>query len=645
LISYRTEGAKYKAAKSWGLRIVSPEWLHHSLERGMILDEKLYDPALPEEERGKDAWDRTKPKRTSLGKRLRDDSITSLEGGKRKLRRTASTKLSTQNDGLWGDIVGGSSVAQVSRSGIWEEDDANALPKNANAKQNIPDDNTKSGSLQSTVENPPHKQGMFNDCRFHLSDFLPAQRQILHEHFVFNGGEISASIEDLIRQSDTSPQLRLFRVVPHDLPVSKLLPLPDLQPPVQTITFWWLERCLHRKEFVEPTDSVIGRPFPVFPINGFSDMTISTSAFSGIDLLHVTKAVKLIGAKYSEDMTPQSSVLVTKSSTAVRKDKFDHAQEWKVPIVTADWLWDSIAKGTRLSFAKYQVRSQKRLDSLPKGKEAAQSKALPQLERSKSELAKPASISSSTISRYSKRPPRNARLDDTAFDSDEPTIKDEDDTQSNGSLADTTGSAPLEQLCKSGPLSERNINSPTRNVSTIPAPSDHSQSKPQEDITNAISDLLAKTKTAAANPAQIDPSEGRKRGPGRILGRVTSNMSTGSGRSRATSVDSTATHGHPVQYPPYDPRNSGSEHTANEQIDLLLHGNGHLNQNVDSQPPSTQLQYEDPDSTEAREMVMARMMGQKVQPKKAGLKEKVVTVGDFRDKPRTTRRTGRGPLR
>jgi DNA replication regulator DPB11 len=64
-----------------------------------------------------------------------------------------------------------------------------------------------------------------------------------------------------------------------------------------------------------------------------------------------------------------------------------------------------------------------------------------------------------------------------------------------------------------------------------------------------------------------------------------------------------------------------------------------MEKDVDSQPPSTQLQYEDPDSTEAREMVMARMMG-KVPPK-TGLKEKAVTIGDFMDKSRTTRRNGR----
>jgi DNA replication regulator DPB11 len=611
----------------------------------MILDEKLYDPALPEGERGKGAWDRTKPKRTSLGKRSRDDSTTSLEGGKRKLRRTASTKLSTQNDGLWGDIVGGGAVAQVSRSGIWEADDTDPLLGKERAKQKPPVDNTKSGSLQSTIENPPRKRGMFDACRFYLSDFLPAQRQILHEHFVFNDGEISSSIDELIHHAEECPGIRLFRIVPHNLPFSKHAPLPESQPPIQTITVWWLERCLHKKEFIDPADHIIGRPFPVFPIESFSGITVSTSAFSGIDLLHVTKAVKLIGAKYSEDMTPQSTVLVTKSLTAVRKDKFDHAQEWKVPIVTDAWLWDSIEAGERLPLSKYRIRSQKRSNSLPNAKGKEVPKALPQSERLKSDLGKPAPSSSSAISKSSARPPRNSRLDKTAFDSDEPSIKEEHDTQPNGSLANTTGSTALEQSYKSEPLSERSNNSPTRTISTAPAPSDHPRSRPQEDMSNAILDLLAKTKTAGANPTQNEAPEGRKRGPGRILGRVTSNISTGSGRSRATSVDSTATHGHPVEYPPYNPRNRGSEQTANEQIELLLHGNGHVNKDVDSQPPSTQLQYEDPDSTEAREIVMARMMGETVQPKKSGLKEKAVTVGDFVDKSRTTRRTGRGGLR
>ena len=611
----------------------------------MILDEKLYDPALPAEERGRGAWDRTKPKRTSLGKRSRDDSNASLEGGKRKLRRTASTKLSTLNDGLWGDIVGAGTVAQVSRSGIWEEDDEGVLPDDALTKKKTADDTLKSGSLQSTIENPPRQKGMFHGCRFFPYNFPPAQRQVLHERFVFNDGEVVNSADELILRLDTTPLIRLFRIVPHDLPVHQHPPLLESGATIQTVTVWWLERCLHRKEFLDPTDHVIGKPFPVFPIDGFSEVTISTSAFSGIDLLHVTKAVKLIGAKYSEDLTPQSTVLVTKSVTAIRKDKFDHAREWGVPIVKSEWLWDSIKQGTPQSMQNYRIRSQKRSESLPKGSKAVQPKALPGPERSKSDVARPAPTSSSTLSRSSTRPPRNSRLDNTAFDSDEPTIKEEEHTQLTGSLVDTTGSAALDQSYKTEPLSERSINSPTRTVSTAPAPSDHPRSRPQEDMSNAISDLLAKTKTAVTNPTQNEAPEGRKRGPGRILGRVTSNMSTGSGRSRATSVDSTATHGHPVQYPPSNPGIAGLEHTANEQIELLLHGNNHFNKDVDSQPPSTQLQYEDPDSTEAREIVMARMMGEKVRPKKSALKEKAVTVGDLTDTSRTTRRTGRTSMK
>jgi DNA replication regulator DPB11 len=604
----------------------------------MILDEELYDPTLPAEERGMNAWDKSKPKRTSLGKRSRDDSTTSLEEGKRKLRRTASTKLSTQNDGLWGHIVGGGAVAQVSRSGQWGTNDTVALAEDKNTRPKNAEDNTRSGSLQSTIEIPPRKKGMFNACRFYLYDFPLTHRRILHEHIVFNDGEIANSVEELLVDSEKRPRVRLFRMVPQDLPVSEHPPLPESQLPVQTVTVWWLERCLHRKEFMDPAEHIVGRPFPVFPIKGFSGLIISTSAFSGIDLLHVTKAVKLIGAKYSEDMTPQSSLLVTKSSTAVRKDKFDHAQEWKVPIVTADWLWGSIEAGTILPLSKYRIRSQKRSDSLSNANETGQ-KATSQPERSKSELGKLASSTSST-SKSSARPPKNARLDNIAFESDEPEVKEEHDTQPNRSQADTSGSATQEQSYKSEPLSERSINSPTRTVSTAPAPSDHPRSRP-EDISSAISNLLAKTKTAAKNPAQNEASEGRKRGANRILGRVTSNISTGStGRSRATSVDSTATHGHPVEYPPYRSGNLELDQTANEQIELFMHVGGNVEKDVDSQPPSTQLQYEDPDSTEAREMLMARMMGEKVQPKK-GMKEKAVTVGDFMDKSRMTRRTGR----
>ncbi|KAL2075597.1 hypothetical protein VTL71DRAFT_540 [Oculimacula yallundae] len=698
LISFRTEGAKYKAAKTWKLKIVSIEWVRDSLERGMILDEKLYDPALPLHERGKDAWDKTAPKRrTSLGKRSREESNTSLDGGKRKLRRTASTKLSTQNEQIWGDIVGGGaggSVAQVNRSGQWgtsDEEPAKSRIQLANTGIQKPNQ-----SMQSTIENQRPLDGIFSGCRFYTHGFPPERSQILHGHLTSNGAEVVGSVEALVAESGDHQPNRLFRMLPHDLPVLDFPTLPDSQLPIETITFWWLERCLHHKKFLDPNDHVIGRPFPAFPIEGFSGMTISSSAFAGIDLLHFQRAIELLGATYSEDFMPNSSVLVTKSLAGLRKDKYDHAQEWKVPILSADWIWESISAGTKLPTSKYRCRSQKRSGSLPNtgGSKPAQhnrtnNEITKSILKSSSHTSKPStkpppvnsglddtafSAESVSVSKSSMKPPPNIRMDDTAFsiensnrESNErptkpprkhipdntafsaddpaeipaPHASEEEPIPSRNALKEeyhTQGFPSVPEICpihsedvsqdlayKSKPLAEIDGNSPTRTVSTAPAPSDHPAPRQQEGLTNAISTLLAKAKTAPIHSAP----EPRKRG--RIIGRVPSNMSTGSTRSRDTSVDSTATHGNPVEYPPYN-----TDSTPNDRIQMLLNGDKPT-EAEDSQPPATQLQYEDTDSNEAREILMAKMRGQKLERK--GIKEKTVTLGDYKDQPRTTRRT------
>ena len=105
LIAHTPTGNKYNAAKLWGVRVVSIEWLHQSLERGMILDESLYDPLLPPSDRGRDAWVRKQVSTSPTTKRPREEVI--APAASRKLRRTASAKFESQNDGMWTDIVGG----------------------------------------------------------------------------------------------------------------------------------------------------------------------------------------------------------------------------------------------------------------------------------------------------------------------------------------------------------------------------------------------------------------------------------------------------------------------------------------------------------------------------------------------------------
>ena len=119
LIAKEPSGAKYDFAGQWGIKRISVEWLEQSLERGMILEEGLYSLQLPASERGRNAWIRSSLLPTSLGKRARDDDT--IPPNARKLRRTASARLSSHNDGLWSAINSGELKVEELKAGAWDE--------------------------------------------------------------------------------------------------------------------------------------------------------------------------------------------------------------------------------------------------------------------------------------------------------------------------------------------------------------------------------------------------------------------------------------------------------------------------------------------------------------------------------------------
>ena len=620
--------------------MVSIEWLWDTLERGMILNEELYDPVLPKQDRGLGAWNRTHLLRTSLGKRVRKEPDASTESSKRRLRRTASIKLNSQNQRIWGDIVGGRPSHQLAEGGPWEvpRETIPRLPTSRNDKTN-PDSSISRKDIEPSVVDT----GMFGGCGFYHYGFSPERGQILRDHLLAHGGRVSDSALDMFSALQQTAILRLFMVVPHDFSVSQHPPVPSSQPPLETVTIWWLERCLHHRKFLEPTEHVIGRPFRNFPVKEFLPLSISTSAFTGIDLLHVTRAIQLLGATYNEDLIPQSSVIVVRSPDHIRKDKFDYAQEWGIPIVSADWLWESIDSGKLLSFQPYRVRSrsqprpvlvnQKHPLSLLRTTDISSASASDSDIRLGLKVSSKGTKSNGTalsthgsanhghVSRPACPP---GRVEQTALDStDLLAVKVRHDIDIPGPGIVTLAAAIEEEPCKSEPLSNRHPNVSLGAVSTAPAPSDHPTSKTVENYSLAISDLLAKTKTRTTHIPKAEIPKA-KRGPNRILGRVTSNMSAGSAaHSRATSVDSTATEGHPVQY-----STSTSSATANERIKMLMKVDA--DHATESQLPATQLEYDDPESREAEERAMARMMGGKPTTTSGTSRtRKTLTIGDI----------------
>ena len=347
LIVHKPEGRKFHAAKSWGVVTVSVEWVYDSAARGLILDEKLYDPFLPPEQRGAGAWNKQRTRVSSLGKRLRENHAV-REEGKRKLRKTASMKLNSQRDNLWGDILGKPQTSepaapaptavtqQVSSEPATLPPTHTTQPTQPAAGRSLDTQGSKLSSFGVHEDS-----AIFASCCFYVHGFSAQKTEILVNIVASLGGLNCHSLDEVVSTSGAQLAHR-FLIVPQTSAPETHPRLPDN---VYIITEFYIERCMHKKYFFDPSQHVIGRPFPLFPIPGFGDLTLCTAGFTGVDLNQVDKSIRQLGAKYEERFTTNVSLLVCTSLSAVRKQKLDLALAWKVPVVSADWLWECISTG------------------------------------------------------------------------------------------------------------------------------------------------------------------------------------------------------------------------------------------------------------------------------------------------------------
>lgn len=124
LIANRPEGKKHEAARKWNIPVVSPEWLNESVERGMALEMEPFDPLLPLEEQGRVARRHPASEAPTTGKRQRQDGPADAlpSSGKRKLRRTVSSKLESQQENIWAEIADAAATRPASEPPCETED-------------------------------------------------------------------------------------------------------------------------------------------------------------------------------------------------------------------------------------------------------------------------------------------------------------------------------------------------------------------------------------------------------------------------------------------------------------------------------------------------------------------------------------------
>ncbi|KAI9816764.1 MAG: hypothetical protein M1827_001409 [Pycnora praestabilis] len=685
LIARGTRSKKYEYAKVWGQKIVSLEWLDDCLERGMILDENLYHLDLPQEERGRNAWIRQTVALTIAGKRPREEGQSQVgsDVNRRKLRRTASARLGSQNEDLWDDIVGGVMPAKRRKSTEWKEsherkgnegvapsvttkqvdvERSDTMDRRFPEQENPSAKKTVSGILPKA--NTTTNRGIFEGRKFFVHGFDERQHSILQHHLKSHDGEIASTLSDL-QWAIPSAEGEIpnnYLVIPHTLDMTRVSQLLSEECQVTTVTEWWVERCLHKKILVHPLAHVANTPLREFPIPGFNRTIICSTAFSGVDLLHVSKVVKLIGATYDEYLTSNASVLVS-NSVLPSKEKERHAREWDVPIVTADWLWDSIASSQKKPFNDYLISAIAQLprpstvtseattgsaatvDKAQLPKRYLSGKALGPVRARLSEQPKEAlqSVkatvdskslhSSAKVKIHGDGPPKSEN-DARALSNEPASPHDEDDLAESHTLTRDVTPSPLQDI-------DPEVNSPKKRTSrstskeepsaaappSPPPPSGPrtdttSTSKPlsdsdsqQDSLNSHIASLLAhKHATNVLNR----PSTTNELHPARrkrtLLGRAPSNVSNGStSLSRANSVDSAAVGGTDT-----DRIRAGGDETP---------------------VPSQALSYDDPEVQKQRERMERKMSGA-VKPgaegmvgkgSKAVLEERPRSIGVVRD--------------
>ncbi|GAO17060.1 uncharacterized protein UV8b_07836 [Ustilaginoidea virens] len=640
LIASKPEGKKFTAAKSWNIYTVTLDWLDKSIERGMILDESRFDPLLPVEEQGLGAWIKKDPRRaSSLGKRSRSlASIVAEDKGARKLRKTASMKLNSQRDHLWGDILGHPGSGDDSFAAEQPSMEPHPHPHHALAEAS----STRRQPEPFRHFEVTQKEGVFRGCVFAIQGFCQKRYTVLQDTITTLGGAVASSLQEVISGGAEADDFHRFLIVPQ---LSRPDSLPDAssRDGVETVTEFYIEKCLHGKQFFHPSEHVLGQPFPVFPIPGFAELVICSAAFTGLELSQIARSLTQLGAKFEEEFRRSTSVLVCRSLSAMRKDKLRYALEWGVPVVPADWLWECIATGSRVPldkhiFAELRSRYQAKPSEAAEAAEDDDDDEKQKKQKKQNKGKQPSQVGGSSSGASDTRPTPAASkakiiggFDASDFDDFAPgpgkksqpaTPADSFPAKSRPPTAtlakagtdDPLGEVSEARLNKSPPPAKRAANeaaaekpapSPeeaasasasasapaaaeaARGTAASAAARQQSRASERQALSSKLSSLMH---SAADCPAQ-DAARPRRR---QILGRAISNASNA---SSAASLDGASGASGPRQLTDSLRAAVAAGLDDQDSLDSL------------APPAATQLEYADPDAQQVKEAIMSRMMG------------------------------------
>ncbi|KAF2873874.1 hypothetical protein BDV95DRAFT_541299 [Massariosphaeria phaeospora] len=524
LIAATPSGKKYDHAVSWRMKIVSWEWFEHSCERGMALDEACYHPTLPVEMRGEGAWERKasgrKATSPSLGKRARNaEQSQSINPHRRKLRRAASNKMGSQSQALWAGITAASTEKKRDEEDDWTEEN---LVEQGIPAADITDESSKVTLLPTDEAQPAAdpapaneplalpvktKEGLFEGRVVFTHGFDAEKTNILRQHLDSNGASVPRDPTELSTLPSDDVKLG-YLVLPHDAAVDRTS-LPQATRGLCLVTNWWVERCLYGKCLVDPTHHLLCNPFDRFGINGFNSLTVHSTGFIGIELLHVTKVVTLMGAKYDEMLSAKTSVMVCNTHNP-NLDKLKFIMDKRIAAVHAEWLWECIRTGELQPYDHYRISAPNPRPQNPRQRSHpfAESPTAPFPEEDGNELSKrDAQKPNTSKPRAGHQRPRELALASAASSIPGPPTNPDTDTSLNSfdhnappiGAFDGPTSLPLQDI-------NPNVNSPRR-------PSTSSDASTTQPNTKPSSNSSFRSITVPNVPIKPHPVSGKSRHP------------------------------------------------------------------------------------------------------------------------------------
>lgn len=262
LVSPDTQGKKYHFAKKWKITVVGPEWVYDSLDRGMVLEERFYDPRLPVESRGEGAKPEPPAAPVAPVNVVDNSSSATVVGDvqppvapegsltKRRLRASAEGKFGSQSNDLWSSIMGQASNPKPKKVSEWEE--------------SAGDVHYPVAPMADEVDDAPApakaKTGIFANMNFFLLGFSEKEALKLRDAIGSFDGSVIESL-NAFHHPFHLPEKSIL-LVPPQTPLSQT---PRSPPGVHVLVlrYWWLEMCMFMQRFVEPDEfgrGVLYRP-------------------------------------------------------------------------------------------------------------------------------------------------------------------------------------------------------------------------------------------------------------------------------------------------------------------------------------------------------------------------------------------------